>query len=89
MSDDDRVIWPELDQLMESFSYQVQPGEYHKQLLELFEDYRVNSEKFHKKGFKEAGKRARRNLIEIGRLLRPARAEILHHYKNKWENADF
>lgn len=89
MNDDERVIWPDIDILMDNFSYQIPPSEKHKRLLELFEDYRVNSEKFHKKGYKEAGKRARKNLIEIGKLLRPARAEILHHYKNKWENAPY
>lgn len=48
----------------------------HEQILELFETYIAENEKFEVKGVKAASARARKALGEIGKLAKTRRAEI-------------
>jgi hypothetical protein len=48
----------------------------HAKLLELFEEYLTESEKFEEKGNKSAATRARKALMEITKECKARRAEI-------------
>jgi hypothetical protein len=50
--------------------------ETHSQILELYEVYLAENEKFETKGVKAAAARARKALGEIGKLTKTRRAEI-------------
>lgn len=54
----------------------------HDQLVTLFENYVVESQKFEEKGVKAAAARARKALAEISKLTKTRRAEI-QDAKNK------
>ena len=47
-----------------------------EQIVEIFEQWRVEDEKFTEKGNKAAGTRARKALLELGKLAKARRAEI-------------
>lgn len=53
----------------------------HEQLVELFENYVAESEKFEVKGIKASAARARKALAEIAKLCKARRQEI-HEKKN-------
>ena len=48
----------------------------HDEIVQLFETYTVESEKFETKGVKAAAARARNSLSEIAKLAKTRRAEI-------------
>lgn len=48
----------------------------HEQLVELWENYVTENEKFTEKGVKVAATRARKALAEIGKLTKTRRVEI-------------
>jgi hypothetical protein len=47
-----------------------------EQIVEVFEQWRAEDEKFTDKGNKAAGTRARKALLELGKLAKARRAEI-------------
>jgi hypothetical protein len=47
-----------------------------EQIVEIFEQWRAEDEKFTEKGNKTAGTRARKALLELGKLTKIRRAEI-------------
>ena len=47
-----------------------------EQIVEAFEQWRAEDEKFTDKGNKAAGTRARKALLELGKLAKARRAEI-------------
>lgn len=67
---------PNIDALIEEFTYCVQPTECHKKLLDEIKLYHQENEKFMKRWNKEAGKRARKHLLNIFHLVRERRGEI-------------
>lgn len=48
----------------------------HEQLVDLFEKYLAENQKFTEKGVKAAAARARKALADIGKLTKERRAEI-------------
>jgi RecB family exonuclease len=63
-----------------------------KRLREVFEEYTKNIWSFEIKDSKAAGVRARNNLLELAKLTKPRRKEILERKKTivpfKWEVED-
>jgi len=47
-----------------------------EQIVDIFEQWRSEDEKFTEKGNKAAGTRARKALLELGKLTKARRAEI-------------
>lgn len=47
-----------------------------EQIVDIFEQWRAEDEKFTEKGNKAAGTRARKALLELGKLTKTRRAEI-------------
>jgi hypothetical protein len=47
-----------------------------EQIVDIFEQWRAEDEKFTEKGNKAAGTRARKALLELGKLTKARRAEI-------------
>jgi len=63
-----------------------------KQIREIFESYKENIWRFEVKDSKAAGVRARHNLLELGKLCKVRRKEILERKKEivpfRWEDED-
>lgn len=53
----------------------------HEQLVELFKTYEQENERFEQKGVKASGSRARKALLDIAKLCKERRAEILEATK--------
>ena len=53
----------------------------HEQLVELFKTYEQENEKFEQKGIKASGARARKALLDIAKLCKERRGEILEATK--------
>lgn len=53
----------------------------HEQLVELFKAYEQENAKFEEKGVKASGSRARKALLDIAKLCKERRAEILEATK--------
>lgn len=51
-------------------------SETHTKIIEMFEEYLAESEKFEEKGVKASAARARKALGELGKLAKVRRAEI-------------
>ena len=54
----------------------------HEQLVELFENYVMENQKFSEKGVKAAAARARKALADISKLTKVRRAEIQESKNN-------
>lgn len=86
--DDPRIyIEPDLKTLIKEFYYKVSPTDTHTKILKLIETYYVNNEVFMQKYNMQAGKRARKALKELSRLMIKRRMEILSTYKGgkRWD----
>ena len=53
----------------------------HEQLVELFKTYEQENERFAEKGVKASASRARKALLDIAKLCKERRAEILEETK--------
>lgn len=76
IDNEDFVKEPPVKDLIEEFKYKIKPTETHRRLLKVIEEYYKHNEKFMTKHNYEAGKRARKSLLEIGHLIKKRRAEI-------------
>jgi len=80
---------PDIDVLIEEFSYCVQPTQLHKELMEEIKLYAIENEKFMKRWNASAGKRARKHLLNIFHMVRQRRAEIADTiYREKAEGEE-
>jgi hypothetical protein len=73
---------PEIDELERQFTYIFEDSEYHNKLIYHFKNYIVDNEKWAKVANDAARKRARNHLLEIGKLTKMRRDEIMDEY---WE----
>lgn len=79
---DEVIIYPPYEVLKEMFKYKIRPTETHKQIIEQFEIYLMENEKYMKKKNKEAARRARKALLKMFHLVRARRMEMLAVYKD-------
>lgn len=81
LNDPKVYVEPPVEELIKEFYYKIDPTNSHDRILELFKIYFVDNEKFMHKYNKEAGKRARKALLELHHLCRQRRKEILSEYQ--------
>ena len=67
---------PDVEILLEEFTYCVQPTACHKELMVELKAYYEENEKFMKRWNATAGRRARKHLLKIYHLVRQRRGEI-------------
>ena len=81
LNDPKVYVEPPVEELIKEFYYKIDPTNSHDRILELFKIYFIDNEKFMHKYNKEAGKRARKALLELHHLCRQRRKEILREYQ--------
>jgi hypothetical protein len=81
LNDPKVYVEPPVEELIKEFYYKIDPTNSHDRILELFKIYFVDNEKFMHKYNREAGKRARKALLELHHLCRQRRKEILSEYQ--------
>ena len=86
LNDPKVYVEPPVEELIKEFYYKIEPTNSHDRILELFKIYFVDNEKFMHKYNMEAGKRARKALLELHHLCRKRRKEILSGYKGGKKN---
>jgi hypothetical protein len=67
---------PPVKDLIEEFKYKVKPTNTHKEILKVMETYWKENEKFMTKHNLEAGRRARKALLQLYDLSKQRRLEI-------------
>lgn len=72
---------PEVDELEREFLYIFEDSEVHEAIIENFRQYIVNNEKWTRKGTDAARVRARNNLMNLFKLCRERRFEMMDEYK--------
>jgi|Laugrespbdmm15dd_1035085.scaffolds.fasta_scaffold02904_6 hypothetical protein len=76
MSENFEIKDAPVEDLIEEFKYKIKPTQTHRDLLEAIEAYYKENENFMKKHNFEAGKRARKHLLNVWHLVRERRMEI-------------
>jgi hypothetical protein len=76
LSEDFYQMEPPTKDLIEEFKYKVKPTQTHKEFLKVIETYWKENEKFMTKHNLEAGRRARKALLQLYELSKQRRLEI-------------